>query len=649
MSETTEMNNTENVEPVSNEVPEDKVEEETKPTDIKPVLSVAEGDTKSDIRIKVWKYLETNNLAVFPRPVKNRIPNFKGSTAACDRAADLDVFKKANTVKINPDKPQEQARFRTLEAEKTLLVPTPRLRKGLFNKIVPPDTKKATLRYCSTSRGVRQYSTPLGLDMKVKVDLVVIGSVAVSTSGLRIGKGEGFADLEYGMMASVGAVDENTMVVTTVHDCQLMDLPEELFGEHDVTIDYICTPTRVIECSRRPKPRGIIWSLLGLEKFKQIPILKVLRDQESAEGKNVSLKDNVTEEELEAALAAASQEEQEQEREGPLRRRNRRFGPRRRSGEGESRQMMNGDGMDGDEHADGEGSPPGDSRKRQNSYRRRKLRNRRRRSERQSSDGERSSPLHDEDEAEVEGDERRRRRPGRFRRQRDSSKTETASGEDNDQQDGKMSPYGGTDGQRKPYRNRRPRRRSEGSKDYDSGQHDSDQQDRRAPRRFARRPRYNNRRDGEGSGDSPGQNKGGSPGGYRYLVGRRPRKRNYLPSVYVGSLPKTLRVSDFKKQIRDKDVRPLRVLWRGTNGHVFLIFQTMDETEDTLRKLENLSINDKEVKVALANHTERKRKTATPDGSGQDDESKYDDQSAARSESSDGRAANFRQDNEVIS
>lgn len=93
--------------------------------------------------------------------------------------------------------------------------------------------------------------------------------------GLRIGKGEGFADLEYGMMASVGAVDENTVVLTTVHDCQLMDLPEELFGEHDVTIDYICTPTQVIECSRRPKPNGIIWSLLGLEKFKQIPILKV--------------------------------------------------------------------------------------------------------------------------------------------------------------------------------------------------------------------------------------------------------------------------------------------------------------------------------------------------------------------------------------
>lgn len=43
-------------------------------------------------------------------------------------------------------------------------------------------------------------------------------------AGLRIGKGEGFADMEYGMMASMGAVDESTVVVTVVHDCQVSSL-----------------------------------------------------------------------------------------------------------------------------------------------------------------------------------------------------------------------------------------------------------------------------------------------------------------------------------------------------------------------------------------------------------------------------------------
>ena len=40
-------------------------------------------------------------------------------------------------------------------------------------------------------------------------------------TGLRIGKGEGFADLEWAMMMSMGAVTKDTIVITTVHDCQV--------------------------------------------------------------------------------------------------------------------------------------------------------------------------------------------------------------------------------------------------------------------------------------------------------------------------------------------------------------------------------------------------------------------------------------------
>lgn len=54
-----------------------------------------------------------------------------------------------------------------------------------------------------------------------------------SPAGLRIGKGEGFADLEYGMMALMGAVDESTVVVTVVHDCQVSFLFHQS-SEHDV-------------------------------------------------------------------------------------------------------------------------------------------------------------------------------------------------------------------------------------------------------------------------------------------------------------------------------------------------------------------------------------------------------------------------------
>ncbi|KAM9121919.1 methenyltetrahydrofolate synthase domain-containing protein isoform 2-T3 [Pangshura tecta] len=256
-------------------------------------VRLSAGVSKWDIRTKIWDYMEANNLADFPRPVHHRIPNFKSASHAASRLPGLQEFRTAKTIKINPDAPQKTARFLTLEARKTLLVPTPRLRTGLFNKIVPPPgATKEILRICATSQGVKDYSVPIGLDAKVHVDLVVVGSVAVSEKGWRIGKGEGFADMEYAMMVSMGAITEDTPIVTIVHDCQVVDIAEELLDDHDLTVDYILTPTRTIKTGcKRPKPQGIIWHKISYEMLERIPILKNLRYREKQAGKDVMLKD----------------------------------------------------------------------------------------------------------------------------------------------------------------------------------------------------------------------------------------------------------------------------------------------------------------------------------------------------------------------
>ncbi|XP_052511762.1 methenyltetrahydrofolate synthase domain-containing protein isoform X2 [Budorcas taxicolor] len=275
------------------------------------------GVSKQDIRERIWDYMESQNLADFPRPVHHRIPNFKGASRAAEHFPRLQAFKMARTIKVNPDAPQKNARFFVLESKKTLLVPTPRLRTGLFNKITPPPgATKDILRKCATSQGVRNYSTPVGLDSKVLVDLVVVGSVAVSEKEIvrrcsspdlslevhqpkprpsfswRIGKGEGYADLEYAMMVSMGAVSQGTPVVTIVHDCQVVDIPEALLEDHDLTVDYILTPTRVITTGcERPKPAGIAWSKISCEMLGKMPILRSLRHREEQAGKDVTLQD----------------------------------------------------------------------------------------------------------------------------------------------------------------------------------------------------------------------------------------------------------------------------------------------------------------------------------------------------------------------
>jgi hypothetical protein len=58
---------------------------------------------------------------------------------------------------------------------------------------------------------------------------------------------QGFAELEYGILRWMGAIDDNTPVVTTIHDCQLLEEeidPAQML-EHDVPVDIIVTPTQV--------------------------------------------------------------------------------------------------------------------------------------------------------------------------------------------------------------------------------------------------------------------------------------------------------------------------------------------------------------------------------------------------------------------
>ncbi|CAL1274661.1 unnamed protein product [Larinioides sclopetarius] len=239
--------------------------------------------TKESIRQQIWSYLESNDIARFPRPVYKRIPNFEGAEKACSKVKQLKEYQMAQTVKVNPDSPQKHIRFLILEDNKVLLVPTPRLRNGLLNRITPPPmANKHTLHICSTSEGVKRFSTRLGLNSKVKVDLVILGSVAVSPKGRRIGKGEGYADMEFAMMATMGAVNSETTVVTVVHDCQVLDsIPDHLFGEHDVPVDIIVTPSKIIHCEPKlPKPSRIIWPLLSEERIGEIPILRELKKME---------------------------------------------------------------------------------------------------------------------------------------------------------------------------------------------------------------------------------------------------------------------------------------------------------------------------------------------------------------------------------
>lgn len=74
---------------------------------------------------------------------------------------------------------------------KKLLTPQPRLRTGFFSVLESSMFPPSKINEACSSVGVAKYGKPIGLDHKIKVDLIVIGSVAVDPkTGARLGKGE---------------------------------------------------------------------------------------------------------------------------------------------------------------------------------------------------------------------------------------------------------------------------------------------------------------------------------------------------------------------------------------------------------------------------------------------------------------------------
>jgi 5-formyltetrahydrofolate cyclo-ligase len=156
-------------------------------------------------------------------------------------------------------------------------MPTPRLRAG-FLLLDPSRLAPNQLFAASSISGAAALGTPIDLDDLPQIDMLVFGSVAVSPEGDRVGKGEGYAELEFAVLRTLNRVPAHVTIATTVHDAQVVAaIPHEPF---DVTLDVICTPTRILRpVTRRPRPSGVLWDLLPADRRAEMPILEELYSQ----------------------------------------------------------------------------------------------------------------------------------------------------------------------------------------------------------------------------------------------------------------------------------------------------------------------------------------------------------------------------------
>jgi 5-formyltetrahydrofolate cyclo-ligase len=143
-----------------------------------------------------------------------------------------------------------------------------------------PDHLSDSPRKASSISGATRSARRVTLAELTPVDLVVMGSVAAGEDGARLGKGGGFADLEFALATAAGLIGPRTVAVTTVHELQLRPAGVIPVTGHDVPVDFIVTPERVIDCRSRHAPRpaaGIRWDDLTEEKIAAIPLLAAQR------------------------------------------------------------------------------------------------------------------------------------------------------------------------------------------------------------------------------------------------------------------------------------------------------------------------------------------------------------------------------------
>ncbi|MCY4417230.1 MAG: 5-formyltetrahydrofolate cyclo-ligase [Chloroflexi bacterium] len=233
------------------------------------------------IRDEVWTALETARV-VRGRSVHDKIPNFYGSDDAALQVTELPEWQAARAVKSNPDQAQRPLRQLALEQGKLLYMAVPRLKDERVFIELDPTRPEVEPKKAATISGAFKVGRPVYVAEMQPVDLVISGSVAVNRQGVRIGKGGGFADLEYGLAAAAGILAPSTPVISTVHPMQVLaeDLP---WTQHDVPLDIVVTADEVIRCDRSggdiPRPSGIYWEDLDERKIRSIPLLAKLRSE----------------------------------------------------------------------------------------------------------------------------------------------------------------------------------------------------------------------------------------------------------------------------------------------------------------------------------------------------------------------------------
>lgn len=235
------------------------------------------------VRQRVWTELRkvARPDSRFHWDFSSYIADFDGSERCSDRVLGHDAYRRLGERRlfVTPDNSTEDLRRRLILEGRRFAITTYGIARG-FLDIDPKIIERGEARYAATLDGADRYGRPVSLrDLAAgpKFGLLVTGSAAVSRNGVRFGKGHGYFDLEWAMLSDLKLVDGDTVIIAIVHDCQVV--PEDLTPKpHDVVVDWIATPTRLIQVDRPERPPGTVrWEQIRGGELEHLEVISELR------------------------------------------------------------------------------------------------------------------------------------------------------------------------------------------------------------------------------------------------------------------------------------------------------------------------------------------------------------------------------------
>jgi 5-formyltetrahydrofolate cyclo-ligase len=106
---------------------------------------------------------------------------FKGAEAAAELLAEQEKWRQAKVVKANPDALQLPVRARALAEGKVVYMAVPRLAEAKPFVLLDPRRLSQTPRRAASIRGAMHEGQPVSVSQVRRIDLVVCGSVVVTT------------------------------------------------------------------------------------------------------------------------------------------------------------------------------------------------------------------------------------------------------------------------------------------------------------------------------------------------------------------------------------------------------------------------------------------------------------------------------------